>query len=67
MNHMKQDSPFDNEEPLIFGGKLDNTKKVTRDGFWIGCHHAMSDEMVDYVVECFANLKKEYRKHARAS
>ena len=62
---LRQHIPYIDEGRVF--GSLDNTNKVARDGFWIGCHHAMTDEMVDYVIRCFIGFRLEFRKHARAS
>lgn len=42
-------------------GELTNTDKVMRDTFVIGCHHGLSDEMVDYMCAVFDEFFSKYQ------
>jgi CDP-6-deoxy-D-xylo-4-hexulose-3-dehydrase len=41
-------------------GKLSNADKVMKDTFVIGCHHGLTDEMVDYMCDVFDEFLKKY-------
>lgn len=36
-------------------GNLENTDKIMNDTFWIGVYPGMSDEKLDYMIECIKN------------
>ena len=42
-------------------GKLTNADKIMKDTFVIGCHHGLTDEMVDYVYSSFESFLKRYK------
>ncbi len=39
-------------------GKLTNTDRVMNSGFWIGVYPGMTDEMLDYMIECLHKIVK---------
>lgn len=39
-------------------GNLANTDKVMNSGFWIGVYPGMTDEMLDYMIECLHTILK---------
>lgn len=41
-------------------GKLTNADKIMKDTFVIGCHHGLTDEMVDYICRVFDDFLKLY-------
>lgn len=41
-------------------GKLTNADKIMRDTFVVGCHHGLTDEMVDYLCSVFDMFLKQY-------
>lgn len=41
-------------------GKLKNSDKIMRDGFWIGCYPGITPEMLSYVKEQFSNFLMPY-------
>ncbi len=41
-------------------GTLRNSDKIMNDGFWIGVYPGISSEMVQYVLESFAEFTKQY-------
>lgn len=43
-------------------GKLINADKIMKDTFVIGCHHGLTDEMVDYICKTFENFLHPYLK-----
>jgi CDP-6-deoxy-D-xylo-4-hexulose-3-dehydrase len=54
-NIMKQ--PGYNLPHITFG--TEGSDRIMRDMFWIGCHPALTKEMLDYVVEVFDKFFKE--------
>ncbi len=50
--------------PRRIVGKLTNTDKIMRDSFVIGCHHGLTEEMVDYVCKIFDQFMDKYNKPA---
>jgi dTDP-4-amino-4,6-dideoxygalactose transaminase len=52
---MKQ--PGYNLPSVSFG--TPGSDKLMNDGFWIGCHPNLTQEMLDYVVEVFDRFFKE--------
>lgn len=41
-------------------GSLANADKIMRDTFVVGCHHGLTDEMVDYMSNVFAEFLSQY-------
>jgi len=41
-------------------GKLTNADKIMKDTFVIGCHHGLTDEMVNYICRTFDDFLKPY-------
>ena len=41
-------------------GSLANADKIMRDTFVIGCHHGLTDAMVDYISNIFADFLSQY-------
>ena len=39
-------------------GELTNTDRVMNSGFWIGVYPGMTDEMLDYMIECLHKIVK---------
>lgn len=39
-------------------GELTNTDKVMNSGFWIGVYPGMTDDMLDYMIECLHKIVK---------
>ena len=39
-------------------GTLENTDIVMERGFWIGVYPGMTDEMLDYMIECLHTILK---------
>lgn len=40
--------------------KLINSDVIMRDTFWIGCHPAMTDEMIEYILESFGEFVESH-------
>jgi CDP-6-deoxy-D-xylo-4-hexulose-3-dehydrase len=40
-------------------GGLENTSLASNNGFFFGCHHGMTDQMVEYVLQCFDDFIDE--------
>jgi CDP-6-deoxy-D-xylo-4-hexulose-3-dehydrase len=52
---------FQNIERRVVG-TLENTDAVMRNSFVFGCHHGMTDAMVDYVCGVFDDFLRPYRR-----
>jgi CDP-6-deoxy-D-xylo-4-hexulose-3-dehydrase len=50
----------------VYGG-LENTDFVMNNSFWIGVHPGLTEEMVDFVLHCFALFVKENAPRAGPS
>lgn len=46
--------------PCVKPFSLEGSDRVMNDMFWIGCHPALTIEMLDYVIEIFNGFMKEY-------
>lgn len=46
-------------------GELTTTDLIMNNSFWIGVHPALTDEMVDYMIEVFGLFFKERQAHSR--
>ncbi len=46
--------------PRRIVGKLTNADKIMKDTFVIGCHHGLTDEMVNYLCKTFDNFLRPY-------
>lgn len=42
-------------------GKLINADKIMKDTFVIGCHHGLTDEMIDYICFVFEDFVTQYK------
>lgn len=52
--------PYMNGRNYRIASSLENTDKVMRDGFWIGCWPGLSEEQLDYAAEMIGNYLGDF-------
>ncbi|OGH71450.1 MAG: lipopolysaccharide biosynthesis protein RfbH [Candidatus Magasanikbacteria bacterium RIFCSPLOWO2_01_FULL_43_20b] len=60
-NLVKQPYFIDNQVKYRVVGDLDNTDKVMKNTFWIGCYPGLTEEMLSYVIENFNDFCKNFK------